>query len=163
MSRSTCPICGASLVSTSGSPTADILIVTDAPDYEDVRLGRLMSGKAGDILRKELAVAGVQLAACEVVSLWPHGKSADCDVEQHLTTLAKRLDGRSYVILMGSEVSKALVGHGLMEITGLQVKSKLFPKVKFFGMPHPTSLMRGDVGEMRLALEKFTKLRTKRK
>jgi uracil-DNA glycosylase len=153
--------CGLFEVDPTGPMNASILIVTDGPSYDDIRSGKLMSGRDGDILRKELAISGIQLSSCRVISLHPHGKSKECDVD-HVSGVTNELQGHDWVILMGSEISQMLIGHSLMEITGLKVKSKLFPKIKFFGMPHPSSMFHGDVGEMRLALQKFTEKRSKK-
>jgi hypothetical protein len=119
--------------------------------------------RAGDIMRAEFARAGIQISSCRIISLWKHGKNKECPIDSHLDAVVKELTGHEWVILTGSEISKILVDHSIMEITGLSVKSKTFPKIKFFGIPNAGNLMRGDVGEMRLALEKFMNLRSKKK
>lgn len=155
--RNVCPNCGQLLVEPTGSQHAPILLIGEWPNLDDVRSGRVGTGKVGDILRMELARAGIQLASCRLTNLWQHGKTKDCDPAWHLDYILKELDGHEWVILMGSEITKALAGYGIMQVAGLQVKSKLFPKVKFFAIPNAGTLLRGDVGEMRLALEKFQK------
>jgi uracil-DNA glycosylase len=157
MKRQNCPICGQLLVEPIGPVKATHLLIGEFPNYDDVRSGCVATGKVGDILRHELALAGIQLSVCRVINLWQHGKSKECDPAWHLDYILKEIEGHEWVLLMGSEITKALVNHGIMEVAGLQVKSKLFPKVKFFAIPNAGTLLRGDIGEMRLALEKFQK------
>jgi uracil-DNA glycosylase family 4 len=162
MKREPCPKCGLLLVTPIGPKDAKLLFVGEYPSFEDVRYGAASSGKIGDALRSELARIGIQKAACRITNLWQHAQSKSCDSSWHLEQVTKELDRHDWVILMGSEITKVLLGRGIMEVAGLEVKSKLFPKIKFFAIPNPASLIHGDVGETRLALEKF-KERMKKK
>jgi hypothetical protein len=162
MKRVKCPNCTLLLVEPVGPVRASLLLVGEFPNYDDVRNGVVGTGKVGEILRKELARIGIQLSSCRFLNLWQHAKSKECDSDFHLSYVVKELEGHDWVLLMGSEITKALVGHGIMEVSGLKVKSKLFPKVKFFAIPNAGTLLHGDLGEMRLALDKFDKVRRKK-
>ncbi len=158
MSRVACPKCGNLLIPPTGLEQADILLIGEYPSYDHIRSGRLLGdAKVDEILRKELSRVGIQLSACRYINVWQHGKNKECDPQWHIDHILPEISGHKLVILMGAEATRAFVGKGIMEVAGLFVKSKLFPKVKFFAIPNAATLLRGDIGEMRLALEKLQK------
>mgnify|MGYP001566956512 FL=1 len=57
--REECPKCGRMLVLPSGPVKSKILIAGEFPGFEEIRQGTPWIGKAGEILRTELMLAGV--------------------------------------------------------------------------------------------------------
>lgn len=143
------------IVQPIGPKNASILLVGEFPNYDDLRSGYVGSGRVGEILRMELARVGIQLAQCRLVNMWHHAISKDCSLEYHTDVMLPELSGHDWVVLMGSTPTKVFLDKGIMEVSGLKVTSKLFPKIKMFAIPNAGTLLRGDVGEMRLALQKF--------
>lgn len=163
--RPACPHCNNLLVEPIGPPNAQLLLVGDYPDYEDVRLGRCLSGSMDDyrmnprkVLFAELVKVGIQLSGCRYTNLWSHGKNdKECKLEYHIDRVAKEIKGKKYVLLMGTDASRAFIGVSSTEVYGLKFKLKMFPGTVFVVSPNPTSLITGNVGEFRLALERLKK------
>src|SRR5512145_2061634 len=106
-SRTVCPSCGNLFVDAAGPKNAPILIVFDAPGYDEIRDGRLCVKRVGDILRAELARGGIQMSACRVISMYRHGKSKECEYD-HTADMVAELQGHEWVLLTSSESSKLL-------------------------------------------------------
>jgi hypothetical protein len=66
--------------------------------------------------------------------------------------------GKKVVLFMGSELSKMFFDCGIMDISGLEVPSELFPGVRIFASPNPATAAREAVGELRLAIERFAEV-----
>jgi hypothetical protein len=154
-----CDVCGNFMVDYVGLPNADILLILDKPDWQDVKGGYLMGGDVGDIFRIELARVGIQLNACRVVSLWRHDipkKLTSCDLDYHANMLWTELKGKTKILLLGDKIIRAVTDSSLMDVSSLKIESELMPKgAVVVAAPNPSSLIRGQVGELRLALENF--------
>ena len=114
-----CPLrdTAGAFVFASGPETARLLIVAEAPDVADDASGEPLSGEAGRFLDRMLAAAGIERAACRVVTLVPWrppggrppnaGEIAACTpfLERHLALL--QFD---HAILLGACVARVLVG-----------------------------------------------------
>lgn len=157
-----CKICGMSMVRYVGLPNADILLILDKPDWQDIKKGYLMGGDVGGIFRSELARVGIQLNSCRVVCLWRHGipkKVSSCDIDYHANMLWKELAGKKKILLLGDKIIRVVTDMSLMDVSGLKIESILMPKnAVVVAAPNPSSLIKGQVGEMRLALENFRRL-----
>ncbi len=160
--RTTCPHCPRLLVPSDGPLRSKVLILGEFPGEEEVKEGRPWVGPAGQVLRAELSRAGVRYEDCRVANLWLHGKVKDCNFDWHLAQAKKELKGRKAVLLLGSEVAKAFLGVSVTDVTGLRVKSDLFPEsVELAVACYNPAILIGkakmSVGEVRLAIERFAK------
>ena len=158
MSRPACKHCGKLLVEAGGPMKAPLLLVAEFPGLDEIKTGVPWSGKAGEVLKKELGRAGIQYNTCRSTNLWMHQMDPKgCKMSWHIEQLMGEMQDRQGVLLMGSEVSKFLLGESISDITGLRVKSKNFPKsVKVaVAMYNPAFALRDKVGEVRLAIERF--------
>lgn len=157
--RSRCDVCHCLLIDPVGPLSAEILLVGEYPGYEEVRQGAPFVGKTGDVLREELARVGIQYTRCRSTNLWLHDKTNDCNIDYHIKMLVAEMYARKYVLLMGSDVTKALLGTGVMDWSGLQVNSQFIPDhIKAMACPNPASVFKGRVGEVRLAFKKFAEM-----
>lgn len=158
--RAKCPHCGHSLVEPAGPPTSPILLLGEFPGMEEIKVGRPWVGKAGEILRDELARVGISMASCRATNLWLHAPSKECPYDWHLDQAMKELQGRKAVLLIGSEVTRVFLDAKVSDWVGLQVKSKLLPKtVKVAVVSYnPAIALHGSIGEIRFAFQRFAKL-----
>lgn len=127
-------------------------MVGEFPGMEEVLKGIPFVGKAGEVLRTELAIAGMSIEECRLTNLWLHSKS-DCDLNWHINQLIREMMDSHHVLLMGSDVARALLNDSVMALSGLQVKNPY--KTKMFVSPNPAQLFYSPVGEFRLAVKKF--------
>ena len=156
MDREKCK-CGKLLIPAYGPSTSKILLIGEFPGMDEIMKGIPFIGRTGDILRAECAKAGLDISRCRLTNLWQHDKDEKgCDITIHLRAMAKELKGKKFALLMGSDLTQEIWGQGVMELSGLEVKSELFPKTRLFVSPNPAIVMHGPVGELRLALERFT-------
>jgi uracil-DNA glycosylase family 4 len=171
--RQVCPNCGKQLVEPNGNPRSPILIVGEAPGLDEIKRGICFVGRTGEVLQAELARQGIQVMTCRLTNLWLHAKSdvhiskssdntvmiqakkGGCDPRWHLDQLVKEFTGKTHVLLMGSEVTSAILGTKSAALAGLQVKVPDFPKIKFFVSPNPAIVFRSPIGDLRLSVERF--------
>lgn len=155
--RNTCNSCKKKLlVEPVGPLGAEILLVGEFPGYEEIRAGSPFVGRTGDVLKEELNLVGIQFLKCRMTNLWLHEKDTDCDLGYHIQNLVLEMRGRKYVLLMGSDVTKTLLGKGVMEVSGLVVTSPYIPDdITAVACPNPASVFKGRVGEVRMAMKKF--------
>lgn len=162
MNKETCK-CGKRIINPLGSKTSRILVVGDYPGVGEVIHGTPLYLSRDDItggliLRNELAKYGISLDSCRITNLWYHAVDEEkCSIKNHADALAKEIKGRSFVLVMGSEVTKMLWECSVMEVSGLEMKHELFPGVRFFAVPNPAGLMgKGSViGEFRLGISRL--------
>lgn len=155
MERSRCK-CGKQLIQAIGPVSSDFLLIGEFPGHHEIVQGIPFVGPTGDILRGELARAGLSYHDCRLTNLWQHAKDEkECDIALHLNVLAKEMLKRPYILLMGSDLTKLFFNTGVMELSGLEIKHDSFPKSRIFVSPNPAIVMHGPVGEFRLAIERF--------
>jgi DNA polymerase len=156
MSRAICPNCGHLLISSTGNIKSPILLVGEFPGVEEIKQGRAFVGRTGEVLQTELARQGIQMATCYLTNLWQHVKNEKgCDVRWHLDQLMKEFPTRTHILLMGSDVSQAILGSKVMALSGLRVEVPDFKKIHVWVSPNPAVVFRSPIGELRLALERF--------
>ena len=154
--RQTCPVCGKLLVQPNGNLKSPILIVGEFPGLEEVKRGIAFVGRTGEVLQQELARQGIQVMTCALTNLWLHQKDEKgCDPRWHLDQLVKQFTGRTHAILMGSDVTSAILGSKVMALAGLQVKIPDFPKLRVWVSPNPAIVFRSPIGDLRLSIERF--------
>ena len=135
----------------------DMLFVSEYPDHDEIQRGVPFVSDGGEILRIELARLGVDMWSQNLTNLWMHAqnKNPDC-FEQGVISLTREMAGRK-VLLMGAELCRFFLGESVTDLSGLEVRSDLFPKSVQFVMvaPKPDSCLHQNAGELRLALTKF--------
>lgn len=158
--RASCPICQHKLVAPSGDPHSTVLVVGEFPGFEEIRLGQPFVGPSGQVLRREIAMAGMQLESCRVTNLWLHGPSKDeADYEWNREQLMAELKGKVHILLMGSDVAHAFGLPNVMSWSGMNLRHADLPKTvkTCIIAPNPALLLQRDttIGEFRLAVTKF--------
>jgi uracil-DNA glycosylase len=155
MNRNACK-CGKLLIPPVGLSTSKVMLVGEFPGTAEIIKGIPFIGPTGDILKAEMARAGLTFISTWLTNLWRHAKDEKgCDVTLHMNALAQEMKGREFVLLMGSDLTKILWNTGVMELSGLEMKHDLFPGTRLFVSPNPAIVMHGPVGEFRLAVERF--------
>jgi uracil-DNA glycosylase len=168
--RHRCPKCSKLLIEPFGNPTAPYLLVGDFPGYHETLANvpfafrrKPTETRSGDILKDELNRVGIGLQSVLLTNLWQHQKDEKgCDLHLHLNKLTTLFNDRTHVLLMGSDVTQALLGVKVNVVSGLQVQVPGFSKVRFWVSPNPSLAMSQPIGELRLALARFAE-DTKRK
>ncbi len=178
-----CPNCGKLLISPHGNPVSPYLLVGDYPSYHETmqqvpfsfrqeqRPGRRQElPRSGDVLKDELLKVGIGLNDVLLTNLWLHEKGYveekvgnskktkkvdACPLSWHLDQLGRLFAGRTHVLLMGSEISQALIGVKSNVVSGLKVKVPGYSKIVFRVSPNPALVMSQPIGEFRLALQRF--------
>ncbi len=146
-----CPKCGNILLDFMGKPNAPILILGEYPSYKDMKIGKPFSQEMGELLLSELSAAGISPNDCRFGNLWQHMMNDTCDVNWHIDQCAKEILHRKYVLLMGSQLTQMIFKKNVGEISGLPLTQKMFPGTLFIASPHPSTIMKSCVGEIRLA------------
>lgn len=154
-----CDRCGSVIVHDVGKPTARALIAGEFPGEDELRRRMVFVGKIGEILFRELAVAGVSPNKVLYTNLWTHHKNDKLECENDMVIdLLRKMENKDVVLLMGSEFG-TLFNYSVMNMSGMQVDHPLFPSgVKVMACPNPTIVMHSTVGELRLALHKFSEV-----
>jgi uracil-DNA glycosylase family 4 len=159
MNRERCPKCGKLLIEPVGPKDSKILLVGEFPGQEESERGIPFCGPSGDILKSELMRVRLPFVVCRATNLWTHRQDEkECDANWHANRLGKEMRGKKVVLFMGSELSKMFFDCGIMDISGLEVPSELFPGVRIFASPNPATAAREAVGELRLAIERFAEV-----
>ena len=127
-----------------GNKEARIMIVSDAPSQEDVKLNRLLSGNNGDLLDGILNLVDIEPEKVYVTSLvnCPSNKAPKPQaIDTCIKCLRKQfqLVKPEIVVCLGSIVSKKLISpdfklsrdHGILTPKG---------KVMFMGTDHPSAV-----------------------
>lgn len=158
---SICPACGEEGVSPRGNKNSKYLLVFIKPavapavrSYKDKVVGI-------DVLRKELARVGLDLAEFRMAWLWLHepGKNENCYTVGRDIVLDEA-KGKQAVVLVGAEPVEEFTGLSASDVYGLQVESPTFSAPITFVIPKPEMVfVRGSgVGELRLSIEKLSKI-----
>ena len=156
MTTQTCEFCGDRLVPAYRGRN-DILIVGEYPEIEDSNNGVPFRGQGGEILRYELSRVGNNIWDNNLCNFWLHDKNKNNDCfEMGVMALTREMAGRK-VLLMGSEMSRYFLSKSITDVSGLEVKSPLFPNSVQFVMMSVSarSALHSTVGELRHAIETF--------
>jgi len=142
-----------------GSPNAEILLVGDAPTGYDVKEGQLWTGPGGDILKIELANAGIHMKQVRITNMWLHPKKNDCYA--HMEELLNEMNGKKFILLMGADPVKHFTNENVSDVSGLRVDTFDYAKDLLpagpivYAIYNPAMAMRDKMGEVRLGFEKF--------
>ena len=126
MTETLCPVCAEQIVLPRGPKSAKVLVIGEKPGKEELEVFQPFVGWSGKWLRKELAKVGQDLGAFRITNLWVHDVTKDDGCFNYGVELAvAEAQGREIVLLLGSEAVKTFTGHGVMEVSGLEVESDL--------------------------------------
>lgn len=154
----TCSACNTDKICLpSGPEKSPILIIGEMPGYEEIRYGKPFCGATGSILMKELSYLGVDVKQCRLTNLWLHepNGNAGCLVIGGQAAI-KEAKGRKAILLVGSDVVKYFTQHNVMDVCGLRVKSNFISCDLIMACVNPADVFHGSIGELRLALTKFS-------
>lgn len=159
--KDTCPICGNLLIPVRGK--GDILLVGEFPGEEEVMQNTPWVGKAGDVLRKELARVGISVDACRSTNLWLHempAKKADQmpELDFHFKRLLEQIQTAKFILMMGSELSPLFFGRGVSFVNGTRQTSSFIPRTAIAVAAYNPAIClqeNGVVGDFRFACETF--------
>lgn len=154
MSRHKCE-CGLLLVAGVGPIDSSILVLRDYPDFDDQKSGTHLTGPTAEVLRKEFSKAGMSLNSCYVTSLYPHIYSENCSVD-YVDKVGNLLKNKKKVLLMGSGVVEPLFSEKAITLCGVWQKHAAFPGVRFMPCISPGTVLKEDLGELKLALSRFS-------
>ena len=185
MPREVCPICKKyQLIPPSGPKDSPWLLIGEYPGFEEIKQGVPWAGQAGKVLDQELERAGLNRDYIRVTNLWLHKapvapratppktksaletwhklkKAYAAEFSFHYTQMLKELKAREAVLLMGSDVTMALLGVTVTSVAGCFVKSDIIPSSTkvVVAMMNPAIVFRpgpeGTLGETRLAIQRF--------
>lgn len=162
MRRTKCPHCGKFLVDPGGPEDSPVLIVGKFPGWEETKKGRPNVGPAGDVLRRELRLSGINLDDCRQTNCWLHEPKKG-ELDWHVEKMRAELPGRKMILLLGSEPVDILLGGGVYEHAGLFSTIEDEPEAVVIAAPHPAEVLRGGtIGEVRLSLRRAAQLAKER-
>lgn len=150
-----CQYCDSKMIDPTGPKDAQILLVGDRPDFEDLSKNMPFVGKRGDVLRAELGIAGIDIRKCRITFVWRHEPVKGC--KGHLADVLREMEGKPYVLLIGAETGKAFAIEKADLKTGLPIDSVFFPPDVKFATVVTNPPQNSAVGEFRLALSKFAR------
>jgi DNA polymerase len=105
---------GARIVPDAAFP-ADIMVIADMPDLEDMEAGVLLSNATGHLFDRMLAAIGLQRSAihlCSLACARPPGGMLDAESGNRLAQIMRRhiaLTAPKRVLLLGDKTSRALL------------------------------------------------------
>jgi uracil-DNA glycosylase family 4 len=174
------------LVLPTGPEKAKLLIIGEYPGVEEIKTGRPWVGAAGEVLTRELERAGLNRDYIRITNLWQHRPPTKpratppkalaardkwneervayvAEFTFHYNQMLKELRGRKGILLMGSDVTEALLGQQVSHVAGCNVKSDMLPNGYKVAMAimNPAVVFRtgpdGTLGETRSGIERFAK------
>lgn len=158
MKRNSCPTCGKLFVEPYGFAKATILVVGEYPGYNDTKEGIPFSGDSGNVIKTEFAKAGINVNECRFMNMWQHVPDDNCPLDAHMKTLLQEAKGKKYILFMGTMVSQEIFHKAVNDVAGIELTSPLFPKARLMVAPHPATILKGTIGELRLAIQKFKEI-----
>ena len=167
----TCPSCGRDdLVLASGPKRAKILIIGEEPGRDEIKKGKPMVGNMGRVLRGELGRVGLDINQMRLTNLWKHPaqmvsakdtegqKIKEKCFQNGLEDVIKEAKGRQAILLLGSDTVSFFCNEKVSEVSGLEVQSSYLSPPLLFACVQPATVFHGGLGEVRLALFKFSRL-----
>jgi uracil-DNA glycosylase len=169
----TCPICESNIVSPSGDPSSNILLIGEFPGEDEMIAGIPFVGKAGYVLKKEIYRNKVDYKRLRATNLWLHPSHKAKSRKKEDQKLAKDLNekclkycmeqlleeaqGKDAVLLLGSDSVKVLADRSVSEWAGLEIKSDYLDAHLIMCTPNPAQVYHVPFGEVRLSIYKFCK------
>ena|SRR3990167_9530623 len=150
-SAPTCPTCGMPVfLGLPQTGVAGLIVERPLKGVSDLS----GSAYADRILWAELLRAGLRRNELRACYLWKHEPKED-ELKWHLLETVRYMKGVKILMFLGSEVTQPLLGYNASDVSGVWTKSDFFPKVAVMPGPNPGTLVKGTVGEMRLAITRF--------
>jgi uracil-DNA glycosylase family 4 len=152
-----CPICNnAQCVPPHGNENSPILVVAEFPGIEEIKKGRPMIGRMGNVLRLELGKLGVDLHRMRIMNLWQHKPNGNEECYNlGFKTVIKEAKGKKAILLLGNETVKAFCDEKVSDVCGLNVESFYLSAPIIVACVNPAIAFHSPIGELRLALSKF--------
>lgn len=161
MRKQHCPSCTEPCVMPYGN--SDILLIGEFPGEAELQTGIPFSTHpryttAGEVLKKELARVGLQTSDFVRMNLWVHepNKNENCHKVGYdmVLEIAKT---KKAILLVGSDVVDTFTKYKVSDVSGLQVDSPILSCPIIYAMVNPALALHRGHGEVRLAIEKFSK------
>jgi uracil-DNA glycosylase family 4 len=154
----TCPVCNNNqCVPPSGPQKSPILVVGEFPGEIEIEKGKPMVGRMGTILKMELGRLGIDLNRLRLCNLWQHIPNNNEECYKHgMEIVIQEAKDKKAILLLGSESVKCFTGEKVSDVCGLQLQSNYFSAPIIIACVNPAVVFHGAVGEMRLALKKFS-------
>lgn len=152
-----CPVCNIKTIESIGNVGSSILIARGEPSTDDIKYNKLFYDLEEKILRGELSRVGIVLDSCRLTTLWNHKapkKPTDEQFSWHLSQFMGELEQAKYLLFMGNILSNAFVGSNISHVEGLELDIPILGRTASFASL-PDNKMKGNIGEFRLAIEKF--------
>ena len=156
----TCPHCGTSLVAPRGRRESPILVIGEYPGDEEIEKGIPMVGAMGGVFRTEMARVGIDINRLRLTNIWLHtpNKSKEC-LDYGIAEAIKEAKDRKAILLLGSECVSYFCNKSVLRTCGLKVTSPYLSAPIIYSCVNPAIVFkRGGIGEVRLALKKFSKV-----
>lgn len=158
---SICPACSEEGTPPRGSKNSKYLLVFNKP-YITAAVRSYKDKLSGlDILRKELARVGLDIAEFRMCWLNLHepSKNENC-YKVGRDIVLDEAKGKQAVVLVGAEPVEEFTGLSASDVYGLQVESPTFSAPVVFVLPKPEGVfVKGaGIGELRLSVEKLGKV-----
>jgi len=154
----TCPHCGREdLVLASGPKRSLILIVGEFPGAQEIKKGKPMVGAMGTVFKNELARVDLDMNQMRITNLWLHPKNENEDCFKHgLEQVIKESRNRKAILLLGSDTVSFFCDEKVSEVSSLEVKSTYLSAPLVMACVQPATVFHQGLGELRLALQKFS-------
>lgn len=155
--RPVCYVCEKKVIKPQGYSQSEIFILGDAPGTDEIKEGRPFVGPTGKVLRKELALLGLDLFQCRVGNLWYHkpNKNEEC-FKASVDVCLDEAKGKKAILLIGAETVEYFTGYKVSDVNGLQVESNMLSAPIIYPCIQPAIIFHGKgIGEVRFALTNF--------
>ena len=166
-----CGVCMTQIVRPQVPSGAQVMVFGEHPGQNEMEQGipfapsRKSWGKStGDVLRAELYRVGVMPNQVIMTNLWLHPmpskkEDRDNEIEWHIGQLLGIMGKVKAVLMLGDECTHAFLDSIMGPISSLEVKVSRFPaSVETITVgPNPAGVFHGAIGEIRLAIEKFSR------
>lgn len=152
-----CSVCGYNTVQPNGVQSAPYLIVGEKPSFDDQRIGIPFTGSIQEMLSYELALVGIQLQRCRLITVWPHATDTnqECMNQNFTNILAELMLPRTGVLFIGDGIPQLFGLPTLKDISGLVIPT--LPNInldgRFVFIGSLFGFQKGMLGEMRLGLK----------
>lgn len=158
-----CPSCGDPAVLPSGLKSAEVLMISEFPNKQDMQKGipfatHPMFATAGKVLRTEMGSVGIDYNLLRVANIWLHEPNDNDNCFQvGYDLVLDEAKGRKAILLVGSLAVETFTKYKVSDVCGLQVDSPILSCPIIYAMTNPANVFRvgAGVGEIRLALKKF--------
>lgn len=166
MIQQMCPACGNLAVSSMGVSNR-LLIVLEKPTERDEEAGLPFSISkqyitAGQVLRTEFALAGLNVAEFRVTNYLLHSLNSKTSKEQEDNCIKAGWDNvidesrdKQAILLVGQLAVKAFTGYDVADVNGLQIESAFLQAPIIYSLINPTKIFNAGIGELQFGIREF--------